>query len=332
MGTRRGRCGDDRRCSGATRRGRAGLKRVLITGAGGYIGGRLVREFGERGIDVRIVERVERPWHADVDKRIVDLARDSLDGVCAGVDAVVHLAGPHEVHAARDPDAALATTIVGTRRIAAAAADAAIRRFIYLSTVHVYGAALAPGVTITESTPPAPRHPYAIARLASEHVAQAELAATVFRLTNAVGAPIEPSVDRWSLVVNDLCRQAVLRGELRLSSDGSSSRDFVPLADVCRILADATMDGPEPDTYNLASGDSRSIRSIAEDVSAVAAGILGAALPIIAAPASGSPPAPYTVSTGKLAAAGVRVRESVADAIRETLLFCIARKDELPRE
>jgi UDP-glucose 4-epimerase len=332
--------GDDRRGSGhrdgrlvpVVPRGASDLTRVLVTGAGGYIGGRLVRELTGRGVDIRVVERADRPWLGALDRRLLDLANDPLEGVCDGVDAIVHLAGPHEVHAARDPDQALSSTIVGTRRIAAAAADAGIRRFVYLSTVHVYGAELVAGATITEATPPRPRHPYAIARLASEHVAQSIMDAVVFRLTNAVGAPADPSVDRWSLVVNDLCRQAVLTGELRLQSDGSAWRDFVPLAEVCRILADASLDGPPSDTYNVAGGAPLTIMAIAEKVRTVVGEIVGREPPIIAPPPSGAPTAPFTVSTDKLSAVGVRIDGAVEPAIRETLAFCLERKDELPRE
>ena len=77
---------------------------------------------------------------------------------------------------------------------------------------------------LTEDLRPEPRSSYAISRLASEHVA-ATLAGgaadvVVLRLTNSVGAPVDPAVDRWTLVTNDLCRQGALTGRLELRSSG----------------------------------------------------------------------------------------------------------------
>ena len=51
----------------------------------------------------------------------------------------------------------------------------------------------------------------------------------ILRLTNAVGAPADPSVDRWSLVANDLCPPGRADGRLALRSAGVQWRDFVAL-------------------------------------------------------------------------------------------------------
>ena len=92
-----------------------------------------------------------------------------------------------------------------------AVADSAVKRLVYMSTVHVYGERMTGGATLTEDMRPEPRAPYAIARLASEHLAAAlsrkGIEVVVLRLTNSMGAPAHPAVDRWTLVANDLCRQ-----------------------------------------------------------------------------------------------------------------------------
>src|SRR3546814_9959550 len=65
-----------------------------------------------------------------------------------------------------------------------------------------------------------------LARLASEHLLQSGPDTVVLRLTNAVGAPAHPSVDRWTLVAADLCRSAVSTGssEERRVGEGWVSR------------------------------------------------------------------------------------------------------------
>ncbi len=218
------------------------MSKVLVTGAGGYVGGRLVRALEAGDQDVHALVREPTPW-LDVSETVCDLCTvepELLAGACRDVDVIVHLAGENEVVAVREPAGALSSTVVATERLAEAACAAGVRRLVYLSTVHVYGARIEPGVTLTEDLRPEPRSAYAISRLACEHVA-ARLAAggyelVILRLTNSVGAPLDARVDRWSLVANDLARQGARNGRLSLRSSGVQWRDFVGLGDVCAAI------------------------------------------------------------------------------------------------
>jgi UDP-glucose 4-epimerase len=257
---------------------------------------------------------------------------DSLRAACDGIDAIVHLAGPNEVQAVADPDGTLGATVAGTRRLAMAAAEADVRRFVYVSTVHVYGAALADGAVVTEETLPAPRHPYALARLASEHVAAATpgLDVVSLRLTNSVGAPAHPSVDRWTLVANDLCRQAALSGSLELKSSGVQWRDFIALSDVCRTIAQCLDPSSIPaGTYNLGTGVPMTIRQLAGLVQDAFESRQGRRPELRAPEPSGPGPQPYIVSVARLNAFGCRPLVPVADAIGETAAFCLDHAGEL---
>jgi hypothetical protein len=168
---------------------------------------------------------------------------------------------------------ALTATVRATHNVALACARTATRRLVYLSTEHVYGARIAPGVTLSEEMRAEPRSAYAISRLASEHLAAGVLGEDsqllVLRLTNSVGAPADARVDRWSLVANDLCRQGSVDGRLQLRSSGVRWRDFVALADVCSAIVIASR-AHDPavaaGTYNFGSGRPRTVRALAEVV------------------------------------------------------------------
>jgi UDP-glucose 4-epimerase len=308
---------------------------IVVTGATGYVGGRLVAHLAGAGAKVRSVGREPAAdWLLPLAAGghfALDLATDALDGICDGADAVIHLAGPNEVAAAADPDAALAVTATATRRVAAAASAAGVPRLVYGSTVHVYGAAMTPGATVSEDTLPEPRHPYAIARLAAEHIAAAAgPPLVVLRMTNTVGAPMAASVDRWSLLVNDLCRQAVTTGEVALQSAGDQWRDFVPLVGAVRVLAASAMgDGPPPGTYNLGSGRPVTVRDMAEMVQGAIEARTGHRPPLRAPAPTGPPPAPYRVSVGRLAACGWTLDEDIRAAVDEAAAFCVDHQDEL---
>lgn len=313
-----------------------GLTRVLVTGATGYLGGRLCRELDARpGTTVRALAQSPVDW-LPAELVVDDLTRPQrLAEACEDVHAVVHLAGSSEVLAARDPERAILDTVLGTRHVAEAAVASGVERLVYNSTIHVYGAAIAPGAVITESTIPEPRSVYAIARSAAEHFVRAAatdaMSAIVFRLTNAVGAPAHPSVDRWSLVANDLCRQAVTTGSLTLRSAGLQWRDFVPLADTCRLLADAATGDVPAGTYNAGSGSPMTIRALAETIQDVAEARLGDRPRLIAPEPSGPPPRPYTVHVERLASTDHGLPGEIREALDETLAFCIEWKEHLER-
>ncbi len=304
---------------------------IVVTGAGGYLGSRLCAALGGR---VRPLVSSPVPWLADTQVALDLAAVPAADLDLSGVSAVIHLAGHNELLAGAEPDRALSETIVAARRVAEAAHRAAVPRLVYVSTVHVYGGAIAPGTVLDESVMPMPQSAYAVARLACEHLMGAQAAAdgpevVVYRLTNAVGAPVDPGVDRWSLVALDLCRQAITTGTMTLKSSGTQWRDFIPMADVVDALVAAADAQVAPGTYNLASGHARTVRRLAEMVQDRVEAASGERPHLIAPPAESNPPGPYRVDVSRLAAAGFSTKHTLVEAIDEVVAFCRGRRTAL---
>jgi UDP-glucose 4-epimerase len=310
------------------------LSKVLVTGAGGYIGGRLVRALIGAGRDVHALIREPAPW-LGIGQTACDLcsvAPALLAETCAGVSTIVHLAGENELVAASEPAGALGSTVIATERLAEAARAAGVRRLVYLSTVHVYGERMRPGVTLTEDLRPEPRSAYAISRLACEHVA-ASLAGpyepVILRLTNTVGAPADVRVDRWSLVANDLARQGARQGTLSLRSSGVQWRDFVPIDDVCVAIGAAGDGSLAPGTYNLGSGEPTTVLALVHLVQDAFEQHTGRRPPLTAPPPPPEPPGPYRVSVQRIAAQSVTGSRTLGDAVGETVAFCLEHREEL---
>lgn len=129
-------------------------RRVLVTGASGLLGCRLVERLA-LGEGVRVRALAHRPGRA------VRLARLPVEIVCAdiadrqhceaavsGCDVVVHCA----YSASGDRQRDRAVTVSGTRYIAEAAREAGVSRFIHISTVAVYS--YAPPPQVDEASPP----------------------------------------------------------------------------------------------------------------------------------------------------------------------------------
>ncbi len=239
---------------------------VVVTGGFGYAGGRIVRKLIDSGAAIRVSTRRQTADVPDWARKRVTWGSDYA-ALFEGADCAIHLAAPNEIECAADPDGAIDATVALTRNAVDAAQQHGVRRFIYMSTVHVYGPMQG---HIDEDTAPGPRHPYALAHLQSEQAVAAATEnydAVILRLSNGFGAPADTGTARWSLLVNDLCRQAVEDRHLVLNSDGRQERDFLPLGDVADAVAYFTCAPPHPTgvrVFNLAAGKAVRVRDMAE--------------------------------------------------------------------
>lgn len=257
--------------------------RVLITGGFGFVGGRIAQHLQRAGHRIVLGSRKTQKspdWLPQAEVVRCDWGDEhALTDLCGGVDAVIHAAGMNALDCAADPVAALEFNGVASARLVAAAGRACVRRFVYLSTAHVYANPLI-GV-ITEDVCPRNVHPYATSHLAAEQVVlgatqRGQIDGIVLRLSNAFGAPVHRDVNCWMLLVNDLCRQAVQTGRLVLNSNGLQQRDFIALEDVARAAGHVLGLRPEQcGIFNLGGDASLSIWEMTQRIAARCEATLG---------------------------------------------------------
>ena len=159
------------------------MKKVLITGADGFIGSHLTEALVRAGHDVRafVLYNSFNSWgwldqcSADVKGRFDVFAGDIRDphGVkeaMKGCDGVLHLAAliaiPYSYHS---PDTYVDTNVKGTLNVLQAARDLSVRRVIHTSTSEVYGTARF--VPITEEHPLQGQSPYSATKIAADQLA-----------------------------------------------------------------------------------------------------------------------------------------------------------------
>ena len=115
---------------------------VLVTGGAGFIGSHVVDWLCACGYAPRVFDLVASPWNnADVEWIVGDLLdRAALARAMKGCDAVIHLAAVADVSAvAADPARADLVNVRGTQFALETARVSGVRRFVYASTVWVYG-------------------------------------------------------------------------------------------------------------------------------------------------------------------------------------------------
>jgi len=219
------------------------MKKILVTGADGFIGSHLTEQLIRQGYDVRafVLYNSFGSWgwldHApeDIKSSLDVFAGDIRDpyGVRAamkGCDAVIHLAAliaiPYSYHS---PDTYVDTNIKGTLNILQAAKEFNVSRIIQTSTSEVYGSARF--VPITEEHPLQGQSPYSASKIAADQLAYSFFAS--FGLPVVIARPFNtygPRQSARAVIPAIITQIASGQHELMLGAI-NPTRDFNFIAD-----------------------------------------------------------------------------------------------------
>jgi nucleoside-diphosphate-sugar epimerase len=221
------------------------VRRILVTGATGFVGRILCEALTRQGFLVRAALHLDQSLPASVTESVVigDIV-ESTDWTEAlnGVDSVVHLAAKAHVMAAASPsDEYHATNALGTKGLMRAAAEAGVRRVIYLSSIKVNGEGL-PGRRYKPSDVPHPGDPYAMSKWRGER----------FVLEMSAGAIPHRVVVRCPLVYGPGVRANFLRLMNWVASGWPiplgavhNARSMISVWNLTHLLVNALDYGPE---------------------------------------------------------------------------------------
>jgi len=253
--------------------------KVLVTGHHGYIGSVLAPFLATAGHDVVGYDTQLYRGCDFVDDRgsvsgpIADV-RDVTPTELEGFDAIVHYAA-----LSNDPlgdlDASLTEDVNrdGTLRLAKAAREAGVRRFVFASSCSMYGAS-GTADALDEQSPLRPLTPYAESKVKAEEgmfaLAGPDFAPVSMR--NATVFGVSPRL-RLDIVLNNLAAWAHTTGRIRLLSDGMAWRPLVHVEDVARAtlaLLDAAQEQVRGEAFNIGTDEQNYlVRHLAEVLAAV---------------------------------------------------------------
>ncbi|TVP54350.1 MAG: SDR family oxidoreductase [Halomonadaceae bacterium] len=149
-------------------------RKVLVTGATGFVGRRLLEVLNQQP-DTKVLAAVRQPQNLQrgiAQARIAGLdPQTDWQSALTGVTEVVHLASRVHVmnETVHDPLKAFRkVNVAGTLALAEQAANAGVKRFIFISTIKVNGERTEPGQPFTHQDRPAPQDPYGISKAEAE--------------------------------------------------------------------------------------------------------------------------------------------------------------------
>ncbi len=248
------------------------MARILITGAGGYIGTTLVDMALDAGHEVAALDRFFFGEHLMRDFLANDRfsvlkadIRDVSPSDLEGFDVVMDLAALSNDPAGNlNPDLTTSINYKGRAHLAEAAKSAGVPRYILASSCSIYGSG--ESTDLTEESPANPLTEYATSTYRAErHVMEmgdqsfcvsATRNATVFGLSRRM---------RFDLVVNQMTRDAVQTGSLTVMGGGKQWRPLVHVRDVARsfiTIAEQPVGKVNQQVFNIGR-DNYQIRALA---------------------------------------------------------------------
>ncbi len=249
-------------------------RKVLVTGAGGFIGSHLAECLAGLGADVRaLIQYTSRGTHGWLDQSpyhdhiafVLGDVRDagSVRGAMEGIEVVFHLAAliaiPYSYQA---PASYVETNIRGTLNVLQAAKDLGTKRIVQTSTSEVYGTAQI--VPISESHPLQGQSPYSATKIAADKLAEAfhrsfELPVVTLRPFNTFGPRQSARAVIPTIISQCLAGRPVRLGSLHPTRDLNYVSNTVD-----GFIAAAESEAAIGRTINLGSGREISVGDLAD--------------------------------------------------------------------
>ncbi len=250
-------------------------KKVLVTGADGFIGSHLTELLVSKGANVRALSYYNSfnywGWLEDIScKNDIEVVTGDIRDpflcktITKNVDIVFHLAAliaiPYSYVA---PGSYIDTNIKGTHNICQAARENNCQKILHTSTSEVYGTALY--VPIDEKHPLQPQSPYSASKIGADMVALSfhnafDLPVTIVRPFNTYG----PRQSARAVIPSVISQIASGKKKIKIG-DKQPTRDFNYVEDTCQcFIAIAECDKSDGEIINIGSGYEISIGDTVE--------------------------------------------------------------------
>jgi UDP-glucose 4-epimerase len=250
--------------------------KVLITGGAGFIGHHLALHLSSLGYKVLCLDNLSRSSPEvvktlrsfNIDLIVADvLDINSLELIMSRFkpEVVIHTAALVSVEeSVRKPEDYLRCNVLGTLNTVRVSTNYGVSRFIYLSSAAVYGDPIK--LPVSEEHPLNPKSPYGLSKLLGEEVVKLYhrmygLEYVILRLFNVYGP--RQSLNPYSGVITKFIDRVCKGLPPVIYGDGTQTRDFIHVLDVCRATQLSISTEYVNEVYNIGSGKPLSINELA---------------------------------------------------------------------
>jgi NAD dependent epimerase/dehydratase len=253
-------------------------KRILVTGAGGFIGSHLVDVLVKKGACVRAFVRYNSRsdpgmlscLSPDIIEQVEVISGDlrdltAVEEAARSMDIIFHLGALIAIpYSYQHPAEVVETNIIGTLNILLAARKNEIGRIVHTSSSEVYGTAVT--VPINEDHPLQGQSPYSASKIGADKLAESfycayQLPVVTLRPFNTYGPRQSARAVIPTIISQVLTQDVICLGNL------NTRRDFTYVADtVDGFLCAAKTAGIEGRTFNLGVGTDISIGDLAQEI------------------------------------------------------------------
>lgn len=262
------------------------MQKILVTGGAGFIGSHTVDALLAKGCQVRVLDNLSSGKLANLPEShsrlefvqgdIRDI--DTVERVCKGIDAVLHLAAQVSVQSSiEQPVLSGEINIRGFLNVLDTARRAGIKRVVYASSAAVYG--MPSELPLTEAAMTRPMSPYGLEKLINDQYAALfaelyDMTCLGMRYFNVFGPRQDPRSPYAGVIskFNDCARSG---SSLKVFGDGLQTRDFVYVGDVAASNV-AALICSLPGTCNIGTGRSVTLLQMIDALSEV----VGHTLPV----------------------------------------------------
>ncbi len=248
-------------------------KKVLITGAAGFIGSHTVDLFLKRGFEVKGLDnlstgRMENLNHIKKNKNFIfkkiDLTNIKNNKFIEDNDYVIHFAGLGDiVPSINNPIKYVRNNFNGTLNLLKAIKINRIKKFVYAASSSCYGIAKTP---TKETSNIDTKYPYAFSKYAGEQLCMHwmnvyNLQVNSIRIFNAYG-PRSRTSGVYGAVFGVFMRQLLSKKPFTVVGDGNQKRDFLFVSDVANAFFKAATTGKTGKIWNIGSSKPQSINKL----------------------------------------------------------------------
>lgn len=244
--------------------------KILVTGANGFIGEHIVKQFIDDGLFPIFHARKENvprhPYFSDLETRACDLTDlSAVKPLLKDIDVIVHCAGRTGAGHLEDPINDFNQNSLASLNLFESAKNSNIKKIICMSSYEIYGPDQI--ASVKESSSLNPQSPYAAAISSRDLYAQVYnrsygMSISIFRLFNVYGWPI--SADNQKGLIPNLLKNCFNNKDMVITANPNDSKDFIYIDDVVSIVKNSVIDNNPGQAVNIASGKQISLRNLVE--------------------------------------------------------------------